>query len=209
MESNDKVSKSTIKRINKMYQKALDDFANEVSFQVESAYENVISLFYADYGPNNGEPWYYNRTHSTYLASNGHKDPFSPTNVRHLGDTIMAGIEVDSSNIPGHPYRADTGWVFDRTFYKGIHGISRQDVRSRNEIIRQRYRNAIRTKKLLSSKHKTLQIDITMKGLIKRVPKNMTPPPKRIMDKEFKNLTKKRNLDNMFNDIFSKSLYGS
>ena len=202
----EKLTKPTIKKIKKIYQGAIKNFAEEMSSQIESAYEDTISLFYADYGPNNGDPWFYDRTYSTYLASNGHDNPYSSINVQQFGDSFFAGIGVSSSNIPGNPYKIYKEWVFNRTFYEGIHGIARKDVIKRNELIRQRYQRQRKFAKLMKAKRKTLKIEISMTGLIRRIPKTMSPSPKKIMDDQFKKLTKKKNMDRIFNEVLDKTL---
>lgn len=201
----DGFSKAVMKDVKKRYNNLIKRFAEEVSFQIESAYESVISQFYADYGPNNGDPWYYKRTFSTYQASNGADNPYSPINVQHFGDSYFAGIGISASNIPGNPYKIYKGWVFDRTFYQGIHGITRKDIIKRNEAIRQKYKRQRALKKMLGKKFKNLQVDISMKGLTRNIPRNMTPPPKKLMDKEFIRITKKKNMDKMFNNIFENT----
>ena len=202
MKSNDE----NFQKIINLYKKGIKDFAEEVSFEIESAYEHTIDLFYEDYGPNDGKPWFYDRTESTYLASNGYDNPFSPINVQQFGDSFFSGIGVSASNIPGNPYKIYKDWVFYRTFYKGIHGITKKEVNTRNEKIRQRYKKRRKLARMLRKRSKTFQIEVVMQGLIKRVPKNMRPAPKKIMDDSFKNLTKKKNMDRMLTEVLDKAL---
>ena len=112
----------------KKYNKAVKEFAQEIAHEIERAYESVIDMFYEDY-----DPLYYRRTYSTYLASTGYNHLYEPWNFQHIGDSYFVGINVDGSNIPGNPYRAYKHWVFDRTFYKGIHGINRNDLIKMNK----------------------------------------------------------------------------
>lgn len=196
-------SKAILKNIKKRFNIVLQEFAEDVAFNIEKAYESVIDMFYADYGPNNGEPWFYERTYSTYQASSGYDQIFSPNNIQHYGDSYFSGIGVSSSNIPSNPYNAYKEWVFNRTFYKGIHGISSADVRGKNEQIRQKYKRQRQLMRMLKKKHKGLKIDSKMQGLIKNVPKNMHPAPKKVMDKQFKQITKKANMDKMFQEALS------
>ncbi len=162
------------KDIKKRYMRALDNLAEELSFEIENAYETIIERFYNDYSPIS-----YNRTYSTYLASDSFENPFSYT---QMGNTYFSGINIDPSFINGKPYRADTGWVFERTFEKGIHGINRNTVINRNK---KRYGDDV--------------------WKVKHIPKNMKPAPKQLMDKEFKRITRKSNLDRMFNEQLNKS----
>lgn len=162
------------------YNKAVKEFAEEVLYEIETAYENVIDKFYADYTPD-----YYDRTYSTYLGSSGYEDTNNPYNLWNIGDSWFAGINVSSSNIPGHPYKAYKGWVFDRTFFKGIHGIARADLRKINK-----YRGKLYHKEVIKIK----------------TPKAMVPPPKKLLDREFKYITKHQKLDEQFNKIVRKYL---
>lgn len=168
---------SMLRDIEKKYNIALKELAEEITYQIENSYETVIDKFYEDYSPR-----YYDRTYSTYIGSDHYDDMF---NFQQLGDTYLAGINVSSSNIPGSPYRADTDWVFDRTFYGGIHGINRTDK--------------IRMNKTRGRGYEKDLINIT-------TIKNMHPAPKVLMDKEFKRITKKSNMDKLFNQAMNKAL---
>lgn len=196
-------SKATLRNIKKHFNEVLQEFAEDVAFNIEKAYESVIDMFYADYGPNNGDPWFYDRTYSTYQASSGYDQIFSSNNIQHYGNSYFSGIGVSSSNIPGDPYKAYKEWVFNRTFYKGIHGISSVDVREKNEQIRQKYKRQRALMRKLKKKHKGLKIDSRMQGLIKNIPKNMNPAPKKVMDRQFKKITKKSNMDVLFREALS------
>ena len=189
----------------KKYKDAIRQFAEEVSFQIEKGYEDAIEAFYADYGPNNGEPWVYKRTLSTYSASSSSENPFDPKNIRESGDYFSPGTIVSSKYIPGNPYRAEKDWVFGRTFYKGIHGINIVTVRRRNSTLKQKAEEkGIKlkdTKGLIKvrSKFSTADFDPTY-------PSNMKPAPKILMDRYFRQLTKKKNMDKMLNDIMKNVL---
>lgn len=166
-----------VKDTKKRYSKAIEEMAEEVAYEIEKSYESVIDMFYSDYTPR-----IYQRTYSTYLGSNAYNDIFN-NGVIQYGNSYFAGINVSSSNIPGNPYEAYKGWVFDRTFYKGIHGINRNDLMQMN-------------KKRSKDNHIT----------IRNMPKNMSPAPKKLMDKEFKKLTKKQNLDKMFEEAMKRNM---
>ncbi len=116
-ENLDADSKRILRMIKKKLKKAAELTMREISFQIEAAYESVIEDFY-----NNYLPKWYDRTYSTFLASNRWDDPFY---VHQDGDTIIGGIKVSSNFISGNPYRAQKGWVFHRTFDLGIHGFDR------------------------------------------------------------------------------------
>jgi len=165
--------------IKSKYNKAVKELADEVAFKIENAYETFIEQFYEDY-PN---PKSYERTYSTYLGSNAYNDVFGQ-GIQQFGDSYFAGINVSSSNIPGNPYRAYKGWVFDRTFVKGIHGINKKDKGKMNK-----YRGSGYGKELI--RVKTI--------------KNMSPAPKTLMDREFGRIMKKSNMDKMFSDALSKA----
>ena len=169
-----------MQKIKQKYKEAVREMAEEVAFQIEKSYESAISKFYEDY-----DPRYYERTYSTYLGSNAYNDIFNQ-GVQQFGNVFLAGINVDSTNIPGNPYRAQNkAWVFDRTFYKGIHGINRFDKTKINKHRGHGYQKE--------------EIKITSI-------KNMHPAPKVLMDKEFKKITKKANMDKMFNQAMNKVL---
>ena len=104
-----------VKLVTESFNKAVKDTAEEISFRIESIYESAIEDFYLSY-----EPKSYSRTYSTFLGSNHYETPFE---YMQFGNTYFSGIQVDSGNIPGDPYRAKKNWVFDRSFYKGIHGF--------------------------------------------------------------------------------------
>lgn len=162
--------------VTKKYNKAVKDMAVEVAYKIEAAYESAIEAFYNDYP----DPIYYDRTYSTYLGSNAYDDVYN-YGIQQFGNSYFAGINVSSSNIPGNPYRAYKGWVFDRTFEQGIHGINRNDLIKMN---------------------KPRSKDDHIK---RKVIKNMTPPPRVLMDKAFKELTKKGSLDKIAMECLAKN----
>ena len=188
---------------------AVSNMADELSFKIEATYEKVISAFYADYTPIE-----YDRTYSTFLGSNAYDNPFFINESENTENSKIAGILVGSDFIPGNPYKANKDWVFDRTFISGIHGVNVHTVRHRNTTLfkkdQQRRLLAAYFNKLNKNQKK---LRLRTKGVIPlqetlgsilvhntNIPTNMNPPPKKIMDKEFKKLIKKKNLDKMFND---------
>lgn len=112
--------------INKTMKIALKQTAIELNYMIEEIYERAIDAFYDSYNPK-----YYDRTLSTYKASDLWENPTKQQNPIPMGEGFIAGIEVSSDNIPGHPYNKSpkdkpnkTEWVFNRTYVKGIHGVS-------------------------------------------------------------------------------------
>lgn len=157
------------------FKDAIATLAEDVTFQIESAYETAISMFYKDY-----DPLYYDRTYSTYLGSDKYDDPFG---YQHYGDSYFSGIGVSASYIPGNPYNAYKEWVFNRTYYKGIHGFNKSD---KDRV------NKTRTKENA--------------WRIKHVPRTMTQKPSNLMKKSFKSITKKSNMDKLLNQAIEKAL---
>ena len=186
------MAKSAIyKKIIKQYESAIKQVAEEVSFQVESAYESVIDMFYNDYTPR-----WYERTGSTYRASD-HVDDMSK--ITKVGDEYLSGIIVDSENINGNPYRADTDWVFERTFVRGIHGFTAHEGRRFAQKMRQRFKEG-------KSIHfiNMAQLNTQWGNWNEDMKWGNGKKPKDAMDKAFKELTKKKNLDALFQKQFSK-----
>lgn len=102
--------------------------------EIESAYEDAVTAFYDDY-----DPHWYHRTESTYKGSSGyHKNPASL--VQPYGEFgFESGIEVDSTYIPGSPYREHTTgggteitkeFIFNNTFLYGLHGYNDRSIKS-------------------------------------------------------------------------------
>lgn len=117
--------------IDEMIRKAIKRTAQELSSEIEIAWERVIDEFYAHYMPS-----WYQRTYSTYKASDGYSEIGSGNFVPHLKNIsrdrktkeITVGITVSADYIPGDPYKADTDWVFERTFEKGYHGYNQHEA---------------------------------------------------------------------------------
>lgn len=173
------------------YRKVLNEFAAEMNFQVQLAYDTVISRFYNEYTPK-----VYERTESTRKASDKWDNIFGYTPV---GDDFEYGIKVGAENIPdidGHqPYRADTDWVFNRTFEEGIHGYFKVEAQ---DWANKRLQEAIFDGKKLSAKE--------MRRLEKLI--NSAPPfyrsPREGMDKLFNKITGQRYMDKIYKEIFDK-----
>ena len=110
----------------KDFKNAIKDTAIELNQQLAEAYNKSVDAFYNDY-----EPQYYKRTGSLYDGSNltksgligGYKEN-NIKNPKKNKNGYYAEIQVNPKFIHGKPYRADTDWVFERSFFKGIHGQS-------------------------------------------------------------------------------------
>lgn len=192
------------KDIEKKFKNYLEDFAGEMTFQIQSAYESVIDSFYAEYTPSS-----YRRTFSTYKASDKWNDLLGFTPV---SDGYEAGITVDHENIPGKPYRADTHWVFTRTFAEGIHGFTKAEYSKWKEKREfdikieyslngakgglNAYMQANRNKSILYKTKKAPR-----RYFVKSI---KAKSPKDAMDKQYKHITTKKNMDMISDSIFEK-----
>ena len=179
---------------------ALEEMAQVISEQVQEAYTEVIDDFYnfaafpykGKYGIDyTNTPNSYNRTFSLYRASSGYHDLYS--SVWNYGDYVEGGIEVAPENIGYNPYRADTDWVFNRSFFEGIHGFYSKSKTGKNWLIK-KYRNKFRKK---GSKEMGFSFVAPLKN---------KPIPKEFMDKKFKKITTKKALDQLFEETIKKHL---
>lgn len=185
-------------KILKAFDDSLRETAEEVSFRIESLYESAIQAFYESY-----DPIYYIRTLSTYQGSNRYDNPFE---YMKFGDKYFSGIQVDSSNIPGNPYRAHKNWVFDRTFYKGIHGFVTVDKpkinKRKNELgYRIKIKNfppRMRGERISHGENYTMKHGTANDKALS---------PKNLMDAGFRqNIAKKGKIDEIFKPIMDKNL---
>ena len=114
-----------VNQITAIAKEATKEIAEEVTVRLEIGYEKCIEEFYKDYR----NPRYYDRTYSTFYASTGFGDmAIWKRCVKKNNRGYISGIIVDSSNITEEPYRAETEWVFERTFNEGIHGMTPEEV---------------------------------------------------------------------------------
>lgn len=118
------------KEIDKIISKAIKYTAEELHYEIETVYENIIDRFYSDYNP-----IFYERTYNTYTASSAYHNTLRRINpirgtwkdingrVRKNRRIYDVGIIVDSGFMQ-YEYDAPWGnnWVFQRTWQKGIHG---------------------------------------------------------------------------------------
>lgn len=203
---------ASIDGLKKMFNDAVKELSEEVLFQIESAYESNIDRFYNDYNP-----LYYNRTYSTYLASSGYSNLFSPQNINPIEGGFMVGIGIDSNNISGNPYRADTDWVFNRTYMKGIHGINATNLFSNTyekkfrRVKGKLYAKTYQVKLVPSKKYalKRVSVGKIYTGDVKimdRTMSNLVPSPSAGMNKWWKKFKGKRNFNKMFSEILDSKL---
>ncbi len=113
---------------------AIGKAAKEAGDEIQAAFNESVDNFYDSYHPSS-----YNRTLSTYRGSSAarnHRTHRKLGSMRH-----ECGITVDSSYIGGNPYTKNPkhGWdpsvdfIFDRTFFQGIHGFNRGTIQKRNK----------------------------------------------------------------------------
>lgn len=110
----EEIEKDVLKRIQTAFEKA----AYEISYEIESHYEQYIDAFYDSY-----TPFVYDRHFNLYKASTGGKDISSEIKYSNnlKNSWFEAGIRVSPSLI-GDPYKDPSDYVFDRSYFYGIHG---------------------------------------------------------------------------------------
>lgn len=169
-----------INQFKRAYRNALEKTAQRVGREIEKAYEAQISRFYNDYSP-----IVYERTGATWWGSSGMQDYESWS--QYLGDLqYQAGITVGADNIQakkGHPYKASTIWVFNRTWHMGIHGINR------------------RNKKYKIRKRKNGR-DIEVPWDYRQFPTNTRPSPEKAFKAEFNRIKQHKHLDEIFSNYW-------
>lgn len=176
-----------ISRFKKSYDNALKKTAQKIGREIEYAYEAQISRFYNDYTPIE-----YDRTYSTWWGSSGLYNYKSWS--EYLGDLqYKAGITVGAENLQnkcGDPYRADTEWVFDRTWRLGIHGINRNNIRHKMVT------------KGRGKKKRTYEV----RWAYRQFPTNTRPSPQEEFVKAFNKIKQHRHLDEVFSSYWVKEL---
>lgn len=167
----------------------LDDFydmvgkaAQELTFEIQSAYEKSVDEFYGAY-----TPILYKRTENTYRASDHFNQSWVSRESQRISGGYIAGISVSADFIMENGGEEYVGglmsiydeesdpmrFVFTRSFERGIHGFNRNDV------------NTVNGKR-----------DKGNEWHPKRVPKNSTPIQK-IMNAYFKELTKRKHINDL------------
>ena len=202
---------SELDGLTEVFNEAVQEFTHEVLWTIENMYETAIEAFYNDY-----TPLYYQRTGSTWYGSSGAETLFSSQNIKRVGENIWdVGIEVDPSFIPGEPYRANTDWVFARTFNKGIHGIYRGKVWGKKDkpktytktvgkkVFETIYGQSVNGTSVVKKKKKYYEGNVRV---VQSVMHNMNPTPRGMIGREFKEFKKKSNLDKMFFSILDSKL---
>lgn len=178
----DKKNILDIEQFKESYNYALEKTAQRIGREIEKAYETQIRRFYSDY-----TPIVYERTDSTWWASSGFRNYESWS--EYLGDLqYQAGITVDPMNIQdkkGHPYRANTIWVFNRTWHLGIHGINKNTRRF----------------KWKKRKNGTLY---QVSWNYRRFPTNTRPAPEIEFVKAFNKIKQHKHLDEVFSEYWTK-----
>lgn len=200
---------SSLDGLQKAFDDSVDEMAEEVLRLIEGLYESAIAKFYADY-----TPLYYNRTEYTAYGSSGFpydNELFKPQNFQKIEGGWSVGITVDPSYIPGSPYRANKAWVFERTFKRGIHGINASMAwgKRRPKTFQRFYGESFLSGKsvfsVIKMKGSRVTSNIAYRKNVKRtaisVMENMVPTPSAIVNSEFRKLTRKKNMKQMFNDI--------
>lgn len=204
-----KYNLTSIKDLEKLYNDAVEEMAEEVLFQIESEYESNIDRFYNDYSP-----LYYDRTYSTYMGSSGGNSLFSPQNFKIVDNGYVVGINVDPSNIIGNPYHADKDWVFKRTYLKGIHGINAENiVRRKHKKYFKRTRKYGKTygirMRMYNGEYKTIGTRMKLSRMpvtTSSIMSNLVPSPSAAMNKWWRKYCGVRNFRKMFNEIIESKI---
>ena len=63
-----------------------DAYCREARYEITKMAKNAIEQFYKDYGPNNGEPWFYKRTDD--LKDNSYKPYYHNNGKRIYGGVL-------------------------------------------------------------------------------------------------------------------------
>lgn len=116
-----------------------DAYCREARYEITKMAKNAIEQFYKDYGPNNGEPWFYKRTDD--LKDNSYK-PYYHNN----GKRIYGGVRITSEDMS--PYNRGTKSETDpfevaKFAYDGWHGHPAINIHTTPplEMIRENMKN--------------------------------------------------------------------
>lgn len=173
-----------INEFKRAYRNVLEKTAQRIGREIEKAYESQIERFYGDYSP-----IVYERTGATWWASSGMQNYESWS--QYLGDLqYQAGIYVDPANIAakrGHPYRANTQWVFNRTWHHGIHGINRN------------------TRRYKMKKRKNGR-EYEVSWAYRQFPTNTRPAPETEFIKAFNKIKQHKHLDEVFSSYWASEM---
>lgn len=114
------------KIIDNATKKILQESAKIFAKDYRDKYRSVILDFYKDYP----KPHSYNRTLETQNANIIRENNYDYKKTFRFVNptTIEFKFSVGTEFIKGKPYRADTDWVFNRTYFEGIHGWTPDEV---------------------------------------------------------------------------------
>lgn len=177
-----KTEDAYMRKLQAVMNRSIRKMADEISNTMEKKYKFAIEKFYNDY-----DPWMYERGYNLYR---GYKK------VKEKNENgWTCGINVNAEYLGSNPYHQGLEYVFDRSFYLGIHGVDKNDMINRRDNVDQ-----------IKAFSRELAGLKPLYANMSRIPGKMKPPPKEILDKEFKQLTKKKNMDEMFNKYIAKEL---
>lgn len=97
--------------------------AEKMATDCDKEYRKVMSEFYAHYSPHT-----YVRSRETRFANSMRNGDWKSITTMLDKNTVQINYQIGSEFIDGSPYRADTSWVFNRTFGEGIHGWTPDEV---------------------------------------------------------------------------------
>ena len=194
----DKMTNDIIKDIKSKYKRAITNALTTYTEEIQEAYKNSIQRFYAHKAfkyrdrqtkkiVHTNHPKRYKRTFSTFEASRMYGKS-SGYYKKISDDTYEAGIIVSAEYISGNPYRANTEFVFNRTFEEGIHG----------------YRNAYMggvSERYDDNENGLFENKIRQ---VYRAPLVMNPTPERLMHKAYWTLGSDRHLKELLDKELSK-----
>ena len=111
--------------VRKKLDKALEEIAYEITFDIEAAYESAIDAFYSSYTPRVYERNYYLYTGSDSCNNIAGGDNIKrEKRIKKKGNKTTgfeAGIHVSGDFVQGS-YKDPVPYVFERSYYYGIHG---------------------------------------------------------------------------------------
>lgn len=180
------------KMINEATEKILRESAKIFAKDYRNQYRSIILDFYKDYP----RPRRYDRTLETQNANSIRENnyDYKKTFVFLNPTTIQFKFSVGSDYIQGTPYRADTDWVFNRTYFKGIHGWTPDEVMSiPNRFLGGYGYDSKRHDRFLNMVHKW-----------NNVPDPMDPPPATLMDEFHINYKKASHLRELLQPLSRK-----
>lgn len=193
-----KVPDNIQKRIDKAIHKSLEECAKKMAEDCKEEYVSVIKDFYADYP----SPRSYHRSLESKFANILRDDNYDYKKITTFidDDKVQIKFKISHEFIEGKPYRADTEWVFDRTYYEGIHGWTPEEVDeytagANYAYYRDVYINTGEKRK------KVTRFYVNHMLYWYNVPKPMSPPPHERLRKWETNYRNPRNLRQLLSPI--------